>query len=233
MRNAYAKRYEELVAFINRRIDAMPIEEAGKAELRTTMMEKLAKRSRIDPYFPLMRFGDYKLSFDAYNADTDSTEPVFMMFTTKRDRDNFIKNVLEGDKRVLQESIELSEARDTPDYTKNAPSGTFVNEVLRIINTNVKSNKSVSDDMQNEIVKIFIEALPETSFAKSFQSRVEGGYAGHEQKHIEIMRHKIYDLSRAIVRLQYTDKLAKLRDKVRVISEDGTSDDKELIQVQE
>ena len=231
MRNAYAKRYEELVAFINRRIDAMPIEEAGKAELRTTMMEKLAKRSRIDPYFPLMRFGDYKLSFDAYNADTDSTEPVFMMFTTKRDRDNFIKNVLEGDKRVLQESIELSEARDTPDYTKNAPSGTFVNEVLRIINTNVKSNKSVSDAMQNEIVKIFIEALPETSFAKAFQSRVEGGYAGHEQKHIEIMRHKIYDLSRAIVRLQYTDRLAKLRDKVRGISEDGTSDDKELIQV--
>ena len=231
MRNAYAKRYEELVAFINRRIDAMPIEEAGKAELRTTMMEKLAKRSRIDPYFPLMRFGDYKLSFDAYNADTDSTEPVFMMFETGRERDKFIKNVLEGDKRVLQQSIELSEARGAPDYTKNAPSGTFVNEVLRIINTNVKSNKSVSDDMQNEIVKIFIEALPETSFAKSFQSRVEGGYAGHEQKHIEIMRHKIYDLSRAIVRLQYTDKLAKLRDQVRGISEDGTSDDKELIQV--
>jgi len=213
MRDSYSVRYKELVAVLNGRIDDLNIDKENKEKLRTTVMEKLAKRGKVDPYFPLSRFGDYKLSFQAFNEVTQTTEPVFIMFTTKNERDRYIKERLGDSDVVIQDSIELYDGNDTPAY-KETVSASFVNEVLEILSTKGgKDGTGVSAEVKNEILKTFIETLPETSFAKNFQPRA--GTAGFKNDHIDVMRSKIYDLSRTIVRLQFKNKIDKQKEAIR------------------
>jgi len=211
MRDSYAKLYKELLAVVNKRIDGLPVDKESKEKLRKSVFDKITDRAGVDPYFPLMRSGDYKLSFQAYNEATDSTEPVFLMFESPRERDKYIKNVLEGDSRVERDSdgelvYNEYDGNDSPTYKKTTSVG-FVNEVLEILET-----AKVDASVKNDILNSFIETLPETSFAKNFQRRE--GTAGFNQNHTQVMRSKIYDIGRQVVRLDYTNRITKLQQQI-------------------
>jgi hypothetical protein len=158
-----------------------------------------------------MRSGDYKLSFQAYNEATDSTEPVFLMFGSPRERDKYIKNELENNDTVERDgegALVYSEydGNDSPTYKKTT-SASFVNEVLEILET-----AKVDAAVRNQILNSFIETLPETSFAKNFQRRE--GVAGFDQDHIRVMRSKIYDIGRQVTRLDYTNRITKMQQQI-------------------
>jgi hypothetical protein len=211
IRDSYAKLYRELLDVVNKRIDGLSVDKESKEKLRKSVFDKITDRAGVDPYFPLMRSGDYKLSFQAYNKATDSTEPVFLMFESPRERDNYIKNVLEGDSRVERDSdgelvYNEYDGNDSPTYKKTTSVG-FVNEVLEILET-----AKVDAAVRNDILNSFIETLPETSFAKNFQKRE--GTAGFNQNHTQVMRSKIYDIGRQVVRLDYTNQITKLQQRI-------------------
>ena len=211
MRDSYAKLYKELLDVVNKRIDDLDIDKESREKLRKSVFDKITERGRIEPYFPLMRSGDYKLSFQAYNEVTDSTEPVFRMFETPRERRKYIEDVLENDNRVERDSngalvYDEYDGNDSPTYKKTTSVG-FVNEVLEIMET-----AKVDPAVRNEILNSFIETLPETSFARNFQKRE--GIAGFNQNHTQVMRSKIYDIGRQVVRLEYTNKITKLREQI-------------------
>ena len=158
-----------------------------------------------------MRSGDYKLSFQAYNEATDSTEPVFLMFDSPRERDKYVKNELENNDTVERDgegALVYSEydGNDSPTYKKTT-SASFVNEVLEILET-----AKVDAAVRNQILNSFIETLPETSFAKNFQRRE--GVAGFDQDHIRVMRSKIYDIGRQVTRLDYTNRITKMQQQI-------------------
>jgi hypothetical protein len=227
MRDSYAKLYQELLAVVNKRIDDLSIDKESKEKLRKSVFDKITERGRIDPYFPLMRSGDYKLSFQAYNEATDSTEPVFLMFETPRERRKYIENVLENDNRVERDSTgELVyneyDGNDSPTYKKTTSVG-FVNEVLEIMET-----AKVDAAVRNDILNSFIETLPETSFAKNFQKRE--GVAGFNQNHTQVMRSKIYDIGRQITRLEYTNRITKLREQILGTDPDMPNSEKAAMQ---
>ena len=227
MRDSYAKLYKELLAVVNKRIDDLSIDKESKEKLRKSVFDKITERGRVDPYFPLMRSGDYKLSFQAYNEATDSTEPVFLMFETPRERRKYIENVLENDNRIERDSAgELVyneyDGNDSPTYKKTTSVG-FVNEVLEIMET-----AKVDAAVRNDILNSFIETLPETSFAKNFQKRE--GIAGFNQNHTQVMRSKIYDIGRQITRLEYTNKITKLREQILGTDPDMPDSEKSAMQ---
>jgi hypothetical protein len=211
MRDSYAKLYKELIAVINKRIDGLDVDKENKEKLRKSVFDKITDRAGTDPYFPLMRSGDYKLSFQAYNEATDSTEPVFLMFGSPRERDKYIKNELENNDTVERDgegALVYSEydGNDSPTYKKTT-SASFVNEVLEILET-----AKVDAAVRNQILNSFIETLPETSFAKNFQRRE--GVAGFDQDHIRVMRSKIYDIGRQVTRLDYTNRITKMQQQI-------------------
>ncbi len=211
MRDSYAKLYKELIAVINKRIDGLDVDKENKEKLRKSVFDKITDRAGTDPYFPLMRSGDYKLSFQAYNEATDSTEPVFLMFDSPRERDKYIKNELENNDTVERDgegALVYSEydGNDSPTYKKTT-SASFVNEVLEILET-----AKVDAAVRNQILNSFIETLPETSFAKNFQKRE--GVAGFDQDHIRVMRSKIYDIGRQVTRLDYTNRITKMQQQI-------------------
>ena len=211
MRDSYAKLYKELIAVINKRIDGLDVDKENKEKLRKSVFDKITDRAGTDPYFPLMRSGDYKLSFQAYNEATDSTEPVFLMFDSPRERDKYVKNELENNDTVERDgegALVYSEydGNDSPTYKKTT-SASFVNEVLEILET-----AKVDAAVRNQILNSFIETLPETSFAKNFQRRE--GVAGFDQDHIRVMRSKIYDIGRQVTRLDYTNRITKMQQQI-------------------
>ena len=133
------------------------------------------------------------------------------MFESPRERDKYIKNVLEGDSRVERDSdgelvYNEYDGNDSPTYKKTTSVG-FVNEVLEILET-----AKVDAAVRNDILNSFIETLPETSFAKNFQKRE--GTAGFNQNHTQVMRSKIYDIGRQVVRLDYTNRITKLQQQI-------------------
>ena len=206
MRNAYETKFKNLKDVIFGRIDGLGLDAESTRSLKDNLMKRLLDK-KIVPYFPLTRSGDYKLSFDAYMEETDSTEPVFLMFETARERENYIQEFLLNDDRVIKNDngdpiFEEYDGNRIPDYASRAPSG-FATEVIDILKAN-----NVDGEVQKQVVNSFIETLPETSFAKSFRFREN--VAGFNQDHIHAMRSRLYDISRNVVRMEYTNKLQSL-----------------------
>ena len=211
MRDAYAVQYKRLQEVVLNRIDTLDMDAAAKAELKDTVAKRLLDRS-IEPYFPLHRFGDYKLAFNALNPETNTKEPVFLMFETESERANYISQFLEKSDTVDRDNkgAPLYEEYDvdaTPRRTIGATTG-FMNEVLSILNKN-----QIDETIQNDIIKTFVNTLPESGYANSFQHRE--GRAGFIQNQIPVMRSKLYSISRNIVRMDYSRRLRDLATDIR------------------
>jgi hypothetical protein len=164
MRNTYKEMYKDLLSAINTQIDTMVGDEKAAANsIKKKLENRLLASGALDVYFPLVRQGDYKLSFDVQLDD--SKEQIFLMFASKAERDAYA-NDLKDDKDVDQDSIQSFKGDVSGKRFDNAPSSSFTNEVLGILG---KAN--VSNSVQEEIIKLYIDKLPETSFAKAFRRR--------------------------------------------------------------
>ena len=164
MRNTYKEMYKDLLSAINTQIDTMVGDEKAAANsIKKKLENRLLASGALDVYFPLVRQGDYKLSFDVQLDD--SKEQIFLMFASKAERDAYA-NDLKDDKDVDQGSIQSFKGDVSGKRFENAPSSSFTNEVLGILG---KAN--ISNSVQEEIIKLYIDKLPETSFAKAFRRR--------------------------------------------------------------
>jgi len=162
MRDAYKDMYKQLLDAINTQVDTIVDGDKQAAiSIKKKLENKLLASGALDVYFPLVRQGDYRISFNAQLEN--SYEQVFMMFANKAERDAFAEE-LTNDKDV--DSIQTFEGDIDVSRYDNAPSSSFTNEVLEILN---KAN--VGAGVQEEVLKLFIDKLPETSFAKAFRRR--------------------------------------------------------------
>ena len=210
MRDMYREQYNELKDVIYGRIDdAMKDNPEAAATLKKEVYAKLFESGTLDVYFPLMREGKYSLAF-SYKPNRTKNERdqyVVQMFDNYRERDRAAKMLAE-DADVDQSTISTKDgALEISDYT-NVPATTFVGQTLKTL----KDNK-VDPDVQAEIMRLFIEALPESSFAKSLQKRK--GTPGYMKDAIYAMRTKGYDLGRQIERMRYSAIIRGLEDEVR------------------
>jgi hypothetical protein len=209
MRDMYREQYNELKDVIYGRIDdAMKDNPEAAATLKKEVYAKLFESGTLDVYFPLMREGKYSLAF-SYKPNRTKNERdqyVVQMFDNYRERDRAAKMLAE-DADVDQSTISTKDsALEISDYT-NVPATTFVGQTLKTL----KDNK-VDPDVQAEIMRLFIEALPESSFAKSLQKRK--GTPGYMKDAIYAMRTKGYDLGRQIERMRYSAIIRGLEDEV-------------------
>ena len=168
-RDEYGRMHKELVKAIEGQIDELVgTDSASGKKLKKQVYERMFAAGNLDVYFPLVREGNFKLFFNAKIRDADGnvlrTEPVFLMFNSKSDRNN-TEAALKDDPDVVGD-IEAYEGTTSRERFNNAPSGSFVADVLDVL----KASK-VDPKVQEEVMRLFIEALPENSFAKSLQRR--------------------------------------------------------------
>ena len=136
-----------------------------------------------------------------FDPETNTTERVVLAFETADQRRIVQQNLQEeGDVSDVQvfAKEQLSKGWQDP------PSGSFIFEVDKIL-----KNKNVTDETRNEILSLYIESLPESSFAKSFAKRK--GTIGFQQDVVYALKTKLYDMSRNIEKLKFSD---AIRDEI-------------------
>jgi hypothetical protein len=218
MRDTYAKMYGEIWDVLKNRIDETLTDENAAKELKNEIYVKLFKSGKIDPFFPLTRSGRYKLFYNAFDPNTNTTKPYVEQFESSRERDRAAKEITEAiladneakseDRRLtpeealklagIQKFISISEVN-----YKNAPPTSFVNSILRTMEVN-----KVDAKVTEEVMRLFLNTLPETSFAQGFRRRK--GTLGFKRDSIGAMRERAFSMSRQLSNIEYGAKFSKL-----------------------
>ena len=198
MQSTYRDLYNQLKDVINGRIDeALKNNPDAAATLKKEVFARMFADNTLDVYFPLLREGRYKLEFqykdEAVQSERDKY--VFQMFDSKRQRDR-VAAELRKDPDVITKTVNTIDGDFKTGDFANAPSSSFVGEVLDTLDAN-----KVDDEVQAEIMRLFIDALPESSFAKSLQRRK--GTPGYMQDAVYALKSKGFDLGRQVEKLKY------------------------------
>ena len=208
MRDIYKKKWGEMHDVIKGRIDALPLDEEGKTKLKNEVFEQLFDQADIDPFFPLTRSGTYWLSYQIKGSGETIVE-TFESVTTRRHAINLLKK--EG--IVVEKTIQSFKNAEQFDYS-NAPPSSFVGQTLKIIDSHISPKLKAEDakEIKNEITRLFLSALPESSFAKSLKARKNT--PGYVEDAVVAMEKKGYDLARQIERMKNTERLNSLMDEI-------------------
>lgn len=208
MRDTYKALSEEIRDAIGARIDAAVNPADGssmsKAEADTVKREiyaRLAERGLITPYFPLARNGDFWVSYIAPGRN-GKPDVYVSAFETERERERFIAVLEKGGATQVQRFAKLSEMN-----YRNAPPSSFVNSVLKVMDAN-----RVPPEAKEQVLRLFLQTLPESSFAQAFQKRK--GTLGFNKDSIRAFREKTHSMSRQMSNMKYAAKLIEVRDKL-------------------
>jgi len=192
LRDLYASINKELQQSLLGRIDGLNVDEAVKTSLRNDLFARLMELSSIEPYFPLTRKGKYWL---AVRNPADG-EFAVVTYETMGDRSQ-ARSRFEGEGY----NVETIDPDNMKRYTgQDAPSGSFVAQVLSVLNT-----KGIPDSAREQVARLYIEALPETSFTKSLLKRKKT--LGYDIDAVEAARSKAYDLARQSARIRSSAKI--------------------------
>lgn len=206
MRDTYKKMYDQVKDVLDARIDSA-IDDKGTAnKVKAEVYQRLFASGSIEPYFPLTRSGKYWLSYSAVDPRYGNKEFYVEAYETSYARDQAIKE-LKADPSAKADDIQKFANANQINYRK-APATSFVNGVLRTLEAN-----KVNADVTEEVMRLFLNTLPETSFAQSFRRRK--GTLGFQHDAIGALRTKTFSLSRQLSNMEYGQKFEKLRAEIK------------------
>ena len=196
MRDSYKKLYDEILRVVNTRIDDTVDDKERANIIKKEIYSRLTAKGGLDPYFPLTREGSYWLSYK-YKG-----ELYVEAFEGKRERDRAIKEYEANGATNIEKFASLSKVN-----YRNAPPTSFVNGVLQTLEVN-----KVNPEVTEEVMRLFLSTLPETSFAQSFRARK--GTLGFKRDAVSALRQKTLSISRQLANMEYGAKLNKLRSEM-------------------
>lgn len=201
MRDTYKAMYDEIREAIGARIDSAGMDKTESETVKKEIYARLAERGHIAPYFPLTRNGDYWMSYVAPGRD-GKPETYVSAFESERERDRFIAAIEKDGATNIQKFAKLAEMN-----YRNTPASSFVNGVLKVMDAN-----RVPTEAREQVLRLFLQTLPESSFAQAFQKRK--GTLGFNKDAIRAFREKANSMSRQMSNMKYAAKLTELRDQL-------------------
>ena len=217
MRQMYRVQYERLREALEGKIDfILSSNPTLAAEVKKSIYTKFFDLNRIEPYFPLARTGDFWLEYSAFNPETGTTEPVKETYDSPNARKRAARE-LENMPGIVKgaDGKPITNFYSTLDIVNRGrtPDSLFVRDTLSIIRSNLANtgvDAATAQSIQQEITRLFVDALPETSFAKSLQKRKNT--KGYIEDSLEALRLKGYSLGRQGVRYAFSNKIRAVSD---------------------
>jgi hypothetical protein len=207
MRDGYKQMYEEVKKSISNRIDETDLDADTKKSVKQSVLTKLAEKGMIEPYFALGREGQYWLASEYVDKDGQK------QFTVEAFKSDYERKTRQ--EQLLKDGASRSDPYDSlakVDY-RRAPSGSFVNSVLNILETNKPKDEVAAarfDKAIDEMMRLFLTTLPETAFAQSFQKRK--GTAGYMEDTIGVFERKMRNTAHQVANMMYNPKLTGVVD---------------------
>lgn len=153
-----------------------------KGRLAATLRNSFENEKVRGPYFPLMRYGDYWLSF----GKKDNRE--FYMFESAGQRDLFLKQRVsqlnrKGDKRSFEQMMvdkDVDVGNDVNGMRKKViNSNEGLKQILELIeNTDNLGDEATKKEMKDRVYQLHLMSLPDQSLRKQFIHRKDNGVAG-------------------------------------------------------
>jgi hypothetical protein len=197
MRDSYKKTYDDLLDLLMKRIDDSVENKEDAKKLKTEIYQRLATKGKIEPYFPLTRTGDFRLSYDLKG------EHYVEHYETSVARE-----------RAVKELESVGEAKNVQRFKggskrtyKDAPSTSFVNSILRTLEAN-----KVDPEVTDEIMRTFLSTLPESSFAQAFRARKNT--PGFSFNATGAFYSRSMSMAHQLPNMEYSAKAYKLRDEI-------------------
>ena len=198
MRDTYAKTYGELVDLLLARVDSSVKDKEDAKKLKAEIYQRLMAKGKIEPYFPLSRSGDYRLSYDLKG------EHYVEHYENSVARERAIKE-LEADGTA--KNVQRFKSGDSKRTYKDAPSTSFVNSVLRTLDAN-----KVDPEVTDEIMRTFLNMMPESSFAQAFRKRKNT--PGFNFDATATFYTRSMGMAHQMANLEYGNKMYQLRDEI-------------------
>ena len=201
LRGFYRDQYNALIDSLRGRLDDLPVGETTRTNLKNELLAKLLENTGKEPYFPLTRSGSYWLAVRQKEGDR-SNAAVFAFNTP-------------GERLAAMESYEKQGFEvDSWDNSKsssyrNPPPGSFVSDVLKILDL---TDKNVDPTIKEQITRLFIEELPESSFAKALIKRKNT--EGYDMDAVDAARTKAFDLARQTERIKNSNAISRELDQM-------------------
>ena len=206
MRNLYKSQYNEIERVLKTRIKETIDPTKSKTTVFDEMYKKLFESGVIDPYFPLTRSGKYWLSYNAIDGRTGKRELFVEAYESKPERNKAIREI--NDTPEL-EATDVEPFANVNEITyKNAPDASFVNEILTLAKAG-----NVPVEIQDQIMRLYLNALPERSFAQSM--RVRKGTLGFKRDAIGALETKTNEISRQLAQIEFGYKIQKVRAEMK------------------
>lgn len=159
-------------------------------DVRKKIVQKMRlehEARRLQPYFPLARYGDYTIS--AKNAKGDK---VFEMFEKPSERD----------KRVLEMKEQGYTDIDTSAMVnKKANVGADTQFMSGVFDELTKYDPEVAKDLEDSIYQMYLKFLPSVSARKQFIHRK--GIEGYSDDALRVLADKSFHMSKQIANLRY------------------------------
>ena len=222
LRNFYRQQYKELKDTLYNRVKDV----ASPEELQTLnaqVFDVLFSDKVLDVYFPLARKGRYKLE---YTIDINPDKPAgsgyrMEMYNTKSQAKRRAAELEEQNEGKLSAGggvVIIDTREESTSGSRSTPIAT-IEAILRKTDQKLGENNQLSNEekairaeVRSKIVEVFVDSLPETSFAKSLGTRKNT--PGYEGDPLFALQTKGYDLGRQIVRIQSTKKVNDLESKL-------------------
>ena len=215
MRNYFQDTYNEIMEALDIRLKAtIPNIEQRKSAM-ARIQEVMQKQSGvITPYFPLMRKGAYRLTYQAADPDTGRPERFVEYYPTERKATQALQ-VAQG---AGASDLSITSASKRFEYENN-PSPGFVGDLFDTLNAN-----NVPPEAMSQVIDLVLDAMPERSFLQGFRRRgnVRGfigdttptGIGGTEFDAYTMMKEKGRDLNRQLVQMKASAELVGFKNKL-------------------
>ena len=220
MRNYYKKEYAKLRDTLYGQIDeSMDAESA--ADFKKNVFSKIFDDTTLDVYFPLTREGDYKVIYDLKESairGTNRPPTVVVTVNTRQTAENLAAE-LEGSPEVVENSVRRTTTKELDTSFKTAPPTSFVAKIMDTIDAKVKDS-AARTMLKDDVTRLFINTLPESSFAKSLVKRKgTPGFIGDSEK---AFKEKGFSLGRQTALLQRSKEVRDIMRQVNEIKAEAT-----------
>jgi len=224
MRAMYKKQFMAMKAAVGGKIDyALSSDAEIASALKSSVYERFFDFQSLEPYFPLARRGDFWIEYSALNPETKEYETVKESFETREERARVVSMLKQEVPSVALKpdgapEVMLYENTGMEKGRIGAPETKFVRDVL-----NALAAGNVSKAAQEQITELFLNALPETNFARALKGRK--GVRGFEPDALEAFRMKAFTLGRQAARYPYSSRIRELQENIQAAGMGTASDD--------
>ena len=197
LRKHYQDMFTDLKDTLFTNIDRYVDDATTAKNLKNQVFRELFGKAELEVYFPLARQGDYWLTYNM------NGERVVEAFNTQAERRAAYLEIEEaGGSQITPHG-----APSASMIANGAPSGSFVDKTLNIL-----KDGNVDKEIQDQIVELFINALPETSLIRSMQTRKNR--LGAMEDSLQAFKQKGYSLARETLRLKHGNELRSIQNQI-------------------